>query len=46
MDHLPAAPGKDLPDEEIWKMLAYIRSLHRGIYVRRTRREPVDNQPW
>jgi mono/diheme cytochrome c family protein len=27
---MPAAPGKDLPEEEIWKMLAYIRSLHQG----------------
>lgn len=27
---MPATPGKDLPEEEIWKMLAYIRSLYRG----------------
>jgi mono/diheme cytochrome c family protein len=27
---MPATPGKDLPDEEIWKMLAYIRSLYQG----------------
>jgi mono/diheme cytochrome c family protein len=27
---MPATPGKDLPEEEIWKMLAYIRSLYQG----------------
>jgi len=27
---MPAAPGKDLPEEEVWKMLAYVRSLYRG----------------
>lgn len=27
---MPAALGKDLSDEEIWKMLAYVRSLYQG----------------
>jgi hypothetical protein len=27
---MPAPLGKDLPDEEIWKMLAYVRSLDHG----------------
>jgi len=27
---MPAALGKDLSDEEIWKMLAYVPSLYQG----------------